>query len=69
MVEVLIGIVVGYVLALMPKIPVLFTRRQKVVEEKARNPTETEVRKAQRALREYTNFLTYNGDEQEDIRI
>ena len=67
MVEVVIGVIVGYVLAYLPKAASLFTDRGKAVEKKAREPTEEEKRRAQKAMREYGNFLAYDGTEQEDV--
>ncbi len=63
----LIGVIVGYVLAYLPKIVSVLVNRHKAIEQKAREPTEEEKRKMQKAVQAYQNFLSYNGDAQEDL--
>ncbi len=69
MVEVLVGVVVGYILAMLPRAVSFFDSGEKAVGKKAREPTEEEKRQVQRQLREYNNFLVYDGTEQEEIIV
>lgn len=69
MVDILLGVIIGYVLAHLPKLVSLFANREHVVEKKAREPTEAEQRQARRLIREYANFLAYDGTEQDDIIV
>lgn len=69
MVEVLVGIFVGYILAILPRAVSFFDNCEKTVEKKAREPTEGEKRQLQKQLREYNNFLAYDGTEQEEIIV
>lgn len=65
MIEFALGIIVGmlFVVIVDGKIKI----RKAEPTEETREPTEQEIRKAERAVREYMNFMTYDGTTQDDI--
>ena len=65
MIEVIIGVFVGYVLGVLPTVFDLVTKRDKKISPKARQPTEDEQRKYDKMMKEYVNFMTYDGSAQE----
>lgn len=62
MIEFALGVIVG--LLVMGLIDEKIRIGKKPVPQE---PTEQEVRKAERAAREYMNFMNYSGDPQDDI--
>jgi hypothetical protein len=68
MVETLIGVVVGYALAYVPKISVVL-KTQKNGNRTEKKMTDKEKREAERLMREYNNFLAYDGTEQQDVIV
>ena len=71
MIEVLVGVFVGYLLAFAPRIASFFVgliKKEEPDEEeqpKARQPTEEEQRRYEQKMREYVNFMSYDGSTQE----
>lgn len=66
MIEFALGVIVGVLFMALIDDKIKFCKEKP--QEKAREPTEQEVRKAERTAREYMNFMTYDGSEQEDVR-
>lgn len=66
MIEFALGIIVGVLF--MALVDDKIKIRKAKLSEKAREPTEQEIRNAERAAREYMNFMTYDGSEQDEIK-
>ncbi len=66
MIEFALGIIVGVLF--MALVDDKIKIRKGKPPEKAREPTEQEVRNAERAAREYMNFMTYDGTPQDEIQ-
>lgn len=64
---VLVGVIVGYMLAYAPRIVSFFVNRRTATNKKVTEPTAEEQRKIKKAAKGYQNFLSYNGDEQENL--
>lgn len=65
MIEVLIGMLIGYLIGVVPFIVPAVSARTKTISPKARQPTEEEQRQYDKMMREYVNFMTYDGSAQE----
>ena len=65
MIELLVGVFVGYFFGVVPRFVESFSGRKKNVSPKARQPTEQERREYEKMMREYVNFMSYDGSEQE----
>ena len=65
MIEVIIGVFVGYVLGVLPTVFDLVTKCDKKILHKSRQPTDDEQRKYDKMMKEYVNFMTYDGSTQE----
>lgn len=66
MIEFVLGFIVGVLL--MALVDDMIKNRKEKLHEKVREPTEQEIRNAERVAREYMNFMYYDGSEQEDVR-
>lgn len=67
MTECLLCVVCGVLLCLLIKGELKVPTFKRKPAEKAREPTEAEMRQFKRAVKEYSNFMTYDGSTQDDI--
>lgn len=64
MIDFAIGVILGVLIMALVDDKIKFHKGKS--PEKAQEATEQEIRKAERVAREYMNFMTYDGTEQED---
>jgi hypothetical protein len=67
---IVLAVIAGYLLAYLPRVVAFAVKNNKPkASAKREETTEAELRKAQRTIKEYMNFMTYDGSAQDDIII
>ena len=69
---IVLAVIAGYLLACLPRIIefAINNKKPKVkAEAEEKEATEADLRKAQKTIKEYMNFMTYDGTVQDEIII